>query len=67
MSTFIQHYEKTSSIWVQQVKINWLELLQNTPFKWLKKVKSCSISVDEVTNIYVSVYIWICVSICVTS
>ena len=25
---------KTSSVWVQQVKINWLALSQNTPFKY---------------------------------
>ena len=33
MSTFVQHYKKTCSTWVNQVKMNWLALLQNAPFK----------------------------------
>ena len=39
--TFIHYYEKISPIWVQQVKMSWLALLQNTSIKYdlLKKLK----------------------------
>ena len=42
MSTFIHPYVKTSFILVQQVKVNWLPLSQNTSFKneLLKKLNS---------------------------
>ena len=33
MSTFIHHCEKMSSVWVQQVEIQWLVLPQNASFK----------------------------------
>ena len=68
MGTFIHHYEKTSSF-LEKVKtnqlidneqVNWLALSLNASFfLWLKEVKCRSLSADEVTSVYV--YLYICI------
>ena len=59
MSVFVQHYKKTSSIWAQQVKINWLTLPQKYTIRvWLKKAKCHSVSLNEVNRVCVCVYMY---------
>ena len=63
--SFIQYPEKISSTWVQQVKMNWLALLQTASIKYdlMKKSKKQNAILSKllvyICMIYINVYVYI--------